>query len=243
MGIVFDIILIAFIIIGTISGIKKGLIKSLVGFVGLVAILILSYSLRIPLANFLIDKMPFFKFSGAIAGLTSLNILLYNVLAFIVIFIVLYCVLSIIMTITGFIDTLLKFTVIWIIPSKIGGAIVGFLESWVFIFIVMFVLSQFNLSTFLVSKSYVANFVLDHTPVIGSYMGGARKAAKDIYERVNLAVKDKNKTTKELNVEILGIEVSYKLITKEKANELMETGKLGIEDVLIGKGLKKWLNV
>ena len=147
------------------------------------------------------------------------------------------------MAVTGFIDTLLKFTVIWIIPSKIGGAIIGFLESWVFIFLVLFILTQFNFSIFLVSKSTVANFILDHTPVVGTYMSGARKAAKDIYAKVNDAVKDENKTTKELNVEILGIEVSYGLISKEKANELMETGKLGIEDVLIGKGLKKWSNI
>lgn len=244
MGIVVDIIIALFLIVGIISGIKKGLIKTLVGFVGLVAIVILSYTLKTPLANFLIDKLPFFNFYGAIEGLTSLNILLYNVLAFIVVFVVLYCILNIIMTLTGFIDTLLKFTVIWIIPSKIGGAILGFLETWVFIFLVLFVLVQFNVTNDFVSSSKLADIILNHTPIVGNYLGGAVKASEDIYASIEEVVNNKNeKTTKELNVEILNIEIMYKLITKDKANELIQTGKLRIDDVIIGKGISKWSNI
>ena len=243
MSIVLDIILIAFIVLGVLAGLKKGLIKSLVSFVGLIAIVIISYNLRTGLAEFLIDKLPFFNFSGSIEGLTSLNILLYNAIAFLAVFVILYCILNIVIAVTGFIDTLLKFTVIWIIPSKIGGAIVGFLESWVFIFLVMFIVSQFSFLNFIVKDSYVSNFVLDHTPVIGTYLGNARKAAKEIYEKVEEVANDKSKTKEELNTDILGIEVSYGIISKAKANELMETGKLKIDNVMIGKEILKWLNI
>ncbi|MBE6157052.1 MAG: CvpA family protein [Firmicutes bacterium] len=235
MSIVVNIILIAFIILGTYAGFRKGLIKSLVSFIGLVAIVILSYSLRVPLAGFLIDKLPFFGFSGILEGLTSLNILLYNVIAFIVIFILLYCVLNIVLAVTGFIDTLLKFTVIWIIPSKIGGAIVGFLESWIFLYLILFVLAQFSFSAGLISDSKISDIILNNTPVVGNYLGGAQKAAKEIYEGIEKYTNDETKTTEDLNLYILQIEINYDLITSDKANELMQIGKIGLERVSISR--------
>ena len=124
---VVDILIIVFLLLGTYAGWRKGLIKSLVNFIGLIAVVILSFYLKTFIANFLIDKMPFLNFAG-LNGLSSVNILIYNIISFIFVFIILYCVLNIIISITGFSDMLLKFTVIWIIPSKILGALVGLLE-------------------------------------------------------------------------------------------------------------------
>lgn len=239
MSTIVDIILVAFIVLGTYAGTRKGLIKTAVGFVGLVAIIILSYSLKNPLANFLIDTLPFFEFSGSLEGLTSLNILIYNVISFVVIFILLYCVLNIVMALTGFIDTLLKFTVIWIIPSKIGGALLGFLEAWLFVFLAVFVLSQFSFSNGLINDSKVSDVILNHTPVIGNFLGNASKAAQDIYEEIETHEGD----TKSLNLTILQIQINYGLISKEKATELMETGKIGIDNVMFGKDSSLWLNI
>lgn len=233
MSTILDIILVLFIALGTYLGVRKGLIKSLVSFVGLITIVIISYTLRTPLANFLIDKLPFFNFGGVFEGLTALNILIYNLVAFIVLFIILYCVLNIVIAITGFIDTLLKFTVIWIIPSKIGGAIVGLLETWIFLFLAVFVFSQFSFSTNIIEKSKVGHFILYNTPVIGDFLGGASDAAKGIYKEVEKynGVEDRN--TEALNLKILEIQVNYGLITAEKANELMAINKLGLKNVVI----------
>ena len=97
MNIFVDIILVVFLALGAYAGTRKGLIKTAIGFIGLVAIIILSYSLKTPLANFLIDTMPFFQFGGALEGITSINILIYNVISFIVIFILLYLKLLILL--------------------------------------------------------------------------------------------------------------------------------------------------
>lgn len=233
MNTIVDIFIVLFIIIGTFLGTKKGLIKSAVGFIGLVAIIILSYTFKTYLANFLIDVMPFFQFSGAIAGLTSLNVLIYNVISFIVIFILMYCILNIVISLTGFIDTLLKFTVIWIIPSKIGGAIIGLLESWVFLYLAVFVLAQFNGTNAWISESKVGDFILNNTPVIGTYLSDAGDAAQDIYDTIELATKE-NVEAQTLDLRILQIEIKYGLITKEKAQELIQTGKIPIKGVMFG---------
>lgn len=237
MSTLVDIILVIFLVLGTYAGTRKGLIKSAVSFIGLVAIIIISYSLKTPVANFLIDNFPFFQYYG---GLTSLNILVYNLVSFVVIFILLYCILNIIITLTGFIDTLLKFTVIWIIPSKIGGALLGFLEAWVFLFLILFVLTQFNVTNNFINNSKVSDIILNHTPVVGTFLGNASNAAKDIYATIN---ENKNSDVNTLNLTILQIEINYGLITKDKAQELIDTGKMGIDNVLFGKGNSLWLNI
>ena len=79
---IVDILIIVFLLLGTYAGWRKGLIKSLVNFVGLIAVVILSFYLKTYIANFLIDKLPFFNFAG-FDGLSSVNILVYNVIAFI----------------------------------------------------------------------------------------------------------------------------------------------------------------
>lgn len=247
MGVIVDIILVLLIALGTFAGFKKGLIKSVVSLVGLVAVVIISYTLRVPLSNFLIDKMPFLSYGGNLIGLTSINVLIYNVLAFIVIFVVLYCILGIVIKITGFIDTLLKLTVIWVIPSKIGGAIVGFLETWVYLFLILFVLIQFGPTNKLVADSKVKDVILNHTPIVGTYLTGAKNAALDIYKSVDEYNNSGTKTMQELDLLILQIEINNGLITKEKANELIETGKLSFDNVQIAKELNKeinkWLNI
>lgn len=237
MSTLVDIILVIFLVLGTYAGTRKGLIKTAVSFIGLVAIIIISYSLKTPVANFLIDNFPFFQYYG---GLTSLNILVYNLVSFVVIFILLYCILNIIITLTGFIDTLLKFTVIWIIPSKIGGALLGFLEAWVFLFLILFVLTQFNVTNNFINNSTVSDIILNHTPVVGTFLGNASNAAKDIYATIN---ENKNSDVNTLNLTMLQIEINYGLITKDKAQELIDTGKMGIDNVLFGKGNSLWLNI
>ncbi len=242
MSLAIDFLIVVFLLLGVYAGQKKGLIKSLVSLVGLVAVIIISYSLRYYLAEFLIDNMPFFNFVG-FEGLTALNILVYNVLAFIVIFILLYCVLNIIISVTGFIDTLLKFTVIWIIPSKIGGAIIGFVEAWVFLFLVVFALGSFNISANWILDSKISDFMINHTPVVGNYLYGVATGAKEIYTSIKELQEDESNSTQDINLHILQLEISYGLITKDKAQELIDTGKLDLNNVMFGKGFEQWLNI
>ena len=153
-------------------------------------------------------------------------VLVYNVIAFVIVFVILYVVLNIVIAVTGFIDTLLKFTVIWVIPSKIGGAIVGFLETWIFLYLLCFVLASFNVTAPWMLDSKVGSFVLTHTPLIGKTMGNVTNSAKEIYELVEKYQDDDSKTTESLNQDILLLEYKYDLITLDKIKELIDTGKI-----------------
>ena len=125
------------------------------------------------------------------------------------------CVLNIIIAVTGFIDTLLKFTVIWIIPSKIGGAIIGFLEAWVYIFLVVFILGQIRVTSSWVDDSKIGDFILNHTPVMNTILGDARDAANEIYAIVKDVEGSSDEEKRDINISILQIEMKYNLITKE----------------------------
>ena len=236
---ILNLLILVFLILGGIAGFKKGFLKTTVQLVGLIAIVIISYALKGGLAEFFINHLPFFEFGG----LTALNVLMYNLIAFLIIFAVLMAVLNFVLKITGFIDTILNFTVIWIIPSKIGGIIMGVVEAWLYIFLCLFVLIQIGFTSKFVTDSSMSNFMLDNTPVMANFLGGASKAAKSIYAEVRKNTSDEEKDITQLNTTILGLEANYGIITKAKAQELMDTGKIDIDNVMFGKGNNKWSNI
>ena len=160
---ILDSILILFLLCGAVLGFKKGAIKSLVALVGIIALVVISYYLKNPIAELLFKYCPFVNFSGSWEGLITLNILLYESIAYILVFVVLYSILSIILKVSGIIEKLLTMTIILGIPSKIIGAVLGFLEAVFFSFIILFVLIQFNSTNKLVSESTQAKSIIKNT--------------------------------------------------------------------------------
>lgn len=231
---ILDSIIILFLLCGAVLGFKKGAIKSLVALVGTIALVVISYYLKDPVADIMFNFVPFFKFSGNWAGLVTLNILLYESLAYLLVFIVLSSVLTILLKISGIIEKLLNATIILGIPSKIIGAVLGFLEAVVFSFIIIFVLLQFNFTHEFVNESSIAKSILDKTPIINIMVNDTYKAIKDINA---LQTKYKNNPNTDLyNSEILEIMLNYKAVTPELTEKLIENKKLDF------KGAKEILN-
>ena len=164
---IIDCIIILFLLSGAVLGFKKGAIKSLVTLLGTIISVIVAYYLKNPVASVLFRYAPFLNFTGAWTGLVTLNILLYEAIAYILVFLVLSSVLSILIKISGVIEHILNATIILGIPSKIIGAVLGFLESLVFSFIVLFILLQFNQTNKIVNDSSLARSIVNKTPIIG----------------------------------------------------------------------------
>ena len=117
---IIDIGIILFILSFIIVGAKQGLIKGGVSLVGLIVIFIISYTFKDEIGNFLCKYLPFFNFSGNIEGLVSLNILIYQLAAFLIIYTVLIGLYTIIMTVSGWIQKLINKTVLLKLPSAIS---------------------------------------------------------------------------------------------------------------------------
>ncbi len=230
---IVDAVVILFLLLGAVLGFKKGAIRSLVGLVGTIAVVVIAYYLKNPVADLLYNFVPFFDFSGNWQGLVTLNILLYESIAYVLVFVILYGLLSLILRLTGIIEKFLTMTIILGIPSKIIGAVLGFLEAVVFSFIILFVLLQFNGSHTFIKESTVAMSILDKTPLIGVMVNDTYDA---IVEISDLQDKYKDSASKdEYNAEILGIMLRYHVVTPDTTRKLIDNGKLdfaGAEAVL-----------
>lgn len=230
---IVDSILILFLLLGAVLGFKKGAIKSLVVLVGTLALVVISYYLKNPVAEILFKFCPFMNFAGKWEGLITLNILLYESIAYILVFVVLSSVLTLLTKVSGIIEKILNATIILGIPSKIIGAVLGFVEALVFSFIVLFVLLQVNTTSAWVSDSSMARSILDKTPLVGYMVKDTYKAIMDINK---LQDKYKDDSNKDLyNGEILNIMLNYEVITPEATQYLIDEKKLdfaGAQNVL-----------
>lgn len=224
-----DIIIIVFLVLGALLGFKKGVIKSLVQLIGTVSIALIAFVLKDYLANFLMEKLPFFNFGGIFEGVTAMNILLYELLSFVVIYIILYCILNIVIAVSGLIEKILKLTVVLAIPSKILGAIVGAIEGLAFAFLIVFVLYQSTPTSKMVNDSKMGVILLERLPFMGQVMAKSTLAMEDINELINNF--DENGDRKDLNVKVISTMIHYNIISKDEVRKLGEKGKIDLENV------------
>lgn len=224
---VVDVIIIALLILGGVAGFKAGVIKKLTDFIGMFVVIILAFYLKNYISVIMYENLPFFNFFGLINGIDALNILLYEVIAFLVIFIALLFVLKVVLMLTGLVEKILKATVILSIPSKLLGIVVGVIEMYVYLFLILVIVSLPIFDSSFLKNSKMNNFILNNTPVLS----GVSEEIIDIYGDVyNIIDNRKNKTNEQLNEEILKVLIDKKVVTKESAKKLVDRNKIHIND-------------
>lgn len=224
---IVDIIIIIFILLTGIVGSKRGFFKEVVLCLGTIFIFYLAYTLKDPLANFFLLKFPMFDFPNLFKGVIVLNILVYQLLAFMLVLALLLIVFQIILSITGIFEKLLKITIILGIPSKILGFIAGLIEGYVIAFVILFFLTQpaFSFKHFMESK--YANSILTSSPVLTDITRSTVDVIHDTYD-----LKDE-KDTKVLNNKILDMMLDKKVVSYDTANKLYEEGKIDFEGITV----------
>ena len=224
---VVDVIIIALLILGGVAGFKAGVIKKLTDFIGMFVVIILAFYLKNYISVIMYENLPFFNFFGLINGIDALNILLYEVIAFLVIFIALLFVLKVVLMLTGLVEKILKATVILSIPSKLLGIVGGVIEMYVYLFLILVIVSLPIFDSSFLKDSKMNNFILNNTPVLS----GVSEEIIDIYGDVyNIIDNRKNKTNEQLNEEILKVLIDKKVVTKESAKKLVDKNKIHIND-------------
>jgi len=177
------------------------------------------------------ENLPFFDFGGLLKGLPVLNIFVYELIAFIITLSLLALILKLILKVTKIFEFLLKITVFLGVPSKILGAIVGMIENFIFVFIVLYILNlplfDFNLNSKYKDK------ILSSTPILSSLVNDSVKVLEEFTE-----LKDKYKDTEnsnEFNKETLDLFLKYEVINVESVETLIKKDKLkmeGAEEIL-----------
>ena len=225
---IMSVVIILIVLLYVALGFKRGVIKTGVSLIGTIAILVVSFVLKDIVANFLMEHLPFFNFGGIFEGITSINILMYEMISFIVVFVVLYCVLNILLTLSGLIETLLKFTIVLAIPSKILGALLGLVEGVIVAFLVAFVFLHLAPTEKNVMDSKLAIVLLERTPFIGKMTTSTTLALEDINKIVNSLKEDDNRS--EANYKVLHQMIYWKVITVEQAQKLINDKKIEFDN-------------
>ena len=212
---IIDALIVIALILGIMAGMRRGVIKEIVLLVGLIIALVVSFALRTPIATFMYKTLPFFSFNGDYSGVTILNILLYEAIAFFIIFSIIYLVLRILLKITGIIEAILKATIILGFVSKI-------IETYVIVFIILFVMSQPFINIPVVNDSIVVQKILDSTPIMSDSIRDTRQAVAEVYELTEKYRADKKK----FNEETIKLFLKYNIITPENVEILRQKGKI-----------------
>lgn len=223
MGIV-DILIIIFILSFGILGSKRGFFKQTVTTVGSILVFVLAYYFKDGVANFLTFNLPFFNFKGEILGLTSLNIIMYQLIAFLLMVLIFSGILAVIIKITGIFEKILRLTIVLGIPSKILGFILGLVEGYVITYIILFILMLPILKIDIIDNSSFARPILKSSPVISNIVGTTKDTCLSIYDLVNDYSKEEDKD--KFNKEAIRIMLSNNMITKSYVEELINKGKL-----------------
>ena len=228
-----DIVIILLLIMFGVVGWKQGIIKEAVQLVGMIIILVIAFMFKGELGNIFCKWLPFFNFNGSpIEGMTTLNILLYQVLGFVIIFTVLYAIYTIILKLSGVFQKILDWTIILLIPSKIGGLIIGLLEGYILLFVLLLIITGLPASyTSNFTNSNLVQTIVYKTPILSSASKDVTSSMKDIYELVD-EVTQKKITTNEANLKTVDIMLKYDLVTPKTVEQLVILDKLkGIKGI------------
>ena len=224
---IIDAITLLLILLGGIVGFKEGAIKKLTSVVGLVLVVVLAFMLKNKISFYFYENLPFLDLWGVFKGIQVLNVVFYEVLAFLIIASVLMLVYRILLGITGLIEKVLKATVILSIPSKLLGFVVGMIESYIWVYVVLFILTLPVINLKEVYTSKVANYIMTETPYLSKYTNKTVEVYSNLYEIID---KRDNKTNEQINEEAMELMLNYDIITTESAEKLIKTNKVNVRD-------------
>lgn len=230
---IIDIIIIILIGLGALLGFKRGVFRELISALGFILSVVFAFLLKGPLSNYLYEHLPFFNFGGIFKGVSVLNIVVYEIIAFLIMLIIFSLLCQLLKIVANLIEKVLKVTIIFCIPSKIAGAIVGAIHSYIIVFILLYVLSLPVISFNLISNSKFKEPILTKTPILSSFIN----KSVDIFEEFE-TLKEKYKESKnqeQFNEEALDLMLKYKVVDVSSVQKLIDNKKLDVDQSILDK--------
>ena len=212
---VLDIALVLVLIMSAIVGFRRGAIKEIVSFVGIIIVFIVAFSFKGVLGNVLCKWLPFFNFAGNLEGVIVLNILLYQLIAFLIIYSLLFSVYMIVVKISGIVQKIVHMTVILWLPSKLIGAVVAFITGYVMVFVVLFSLLIPLKDTSIFKESKFANYIVYDTPVLAASSNNISTSINEVYS-LGEDLSKGNISKNEANLETMDVLLKYKIVSPKR---------------------------
>lgn len=154
---ILSILIIMFILSGIILGIKRGFTYQLIKMLSLFITVVGALFFKNIVAKLFINYFDFLDMNPHI------KIIFYRGIAFILLCFIIRIIIGLLLKLSKKFEKLLNVTIILGIPSKILGGILGFIEFYIYAFIILLILSIpiFKVN---VKNSKVANIILNNTP-------------------------------------------------------------------------------
>ncbi len=233
MSTTVDLICLVILLLGAFAGFKKGFIKSVVSFVGLIIAIVIAWYLKNPISEYMYMKLPFISFTG---NLALYNILVYEIVAFLIIVIILLSIVRLLAFATGLIDKLVGFVSGLGIFSKILGLVFGLIEAYVLVFVALFLMYNFTTLNTVMSDSSLSNMMLEKTPVLSDMIKNEFTSLDEVAKLTD----NYEEGTDEYNKELFKILLNYDVIKKETAQSLIDSGKIKFDGAqVVLDGVKK----
>ena len=181
---ILSLIILIFIAMGVIVGAKRGFTYQLIKMIGTILIIIIAYLFKDMFANFLADNFNFINLDK------DISIIIYKFISFTLLFMILKFFLIILLKVSKGFEHILNATIILGIPSKILGGILGFIEYYIYTFIILLILCLpiFKID---INKSKVATYILKDTPVISNKLNVSLITdLKEIFNNTNIKESD-----------------------------------------------------
>lgn len=226
---IIDVLIILIILLCGVIGMHRGVFKELVITVGWIVVFVVAFKLKDPLAEWFSLHLPFFQFWGVFKNVTVINIILYQFLAFLIVYSILMVLFHLVLYATGAFEKLLNITIILGIPSKILGFIVGLIEGYFLMFIVLFILSQPFWNVSIVNESKLKNTILSSTPVFGDMVSNVYDTVIEIYDLRDDYSSDSKK--EEFNRESIKIMLKHHMIQVDYVQKLVDAKKIEIKGI------------
>lgn len=203
-----------------ILGLKRGALKEAVIVFGNILVIAIAYFFKDMLASYLMNALPAYKINSVLGPLSSLTIIFYKLIAFLALMIVFHFLLRIIINLSGLLGKIMDATVILLLPNRIIGFILGILEGYVLMFIVLNVLMIPLSSNTTFMDSGVRKYIVEETPILKDSFGGLNTSLEEVMKL------NKNDNENSLNLKVIDILLKNKIITKDEVEELANNGKI-----------------
>lgn len=166
-----DLLIIILFVAALVSGYRKGFLIQLLNLVGLLVAVIVAYIYYKPLAEKFLLWVPYPAVTESTAlkfasETLDISLTFYQLLAFAVIFFVVKLALRILFSMFDFLKNVLVLGVF----NRFLGAILGFVQGYFMLFIVLYVLALLPIDEIqkFIESSILTKVILEFTPIISS---------------------------------------------------------------------------
>ena len=229
---VFDIGIVLVLLMFIIVGFKNGVINELAELIGIIVIFVLSFLLKGIVGSILCTFLPFFDFYGVVQGMSSLNILLYQAIAFILVFSILLTLYLIILKIGKVLEKIVRLTIVLWLPSKLLGGLVSLIKGYIILFVLfVLLLIPFGGENYpIINDSKLLNHIVYKSPILSNATSNFTNSIREAYE-LGVMVSNREITVSEADLKNLDFMLKYGVVDRETVEKLNDMGKLKINNI------------